>query len=130
MNFDTLTVPTPCTDHSLMHNTIRRGNLGQKGLQVRFRKKHPFRAIFVGYSTRLLALRSILCNIPDVDRLLVEDIWRGFHSFFDHMVHVSGLFRAVYVPLQLRIIFPNGSQNDAFRHSDGPSSTYRPSFNG
>jgi hypothetical protein len=64
MNFDTLTVPPPFTDHNLMHNTIRHRSLGQKGLQVRFREKRPFRAIFVGYNTRFLALGSIFLQHP------------------------------------------------------------------
>jgi hypothetical protein len=63
MNFDTLTVPPPCTDHSLMHNAIRSRSRGQKGLQVRFYEKRLFRAIFVG-STRFLSLESICLEHP------------------------------------------------------------------
>jgi hypothetical protein len=75
MNFDTLTAPPPCIDHILMPNTTRGRSPGQKGLRVHFREKRPFRAIFVGYSTRFSAPGSIFfCNIPDVHRLLVEDI--------------------------------------------------------
>jgi hypothetical protein len=36
MHFDTLTVPPPRTNHSLMHNNNRGISPGQKGLQVRF----------------------------------------------------------------------------------------------
>jgi hypothetical protein len=43
MNFDTLTVPPPRTDHSLMHNTTRGRSPGQKGFQVCLREKRPFR---------------------------------------------------------------------------------------
>jgi hypothetical protein len=79
MNFDTMTVPPPRTDHSLMHNTTRDRSPGKKGLQVRFHEKRPFRAILVGHSTRFSAPGSIFCNTPDVHILFVQDIWRGFH---------------------------------------------------
>jgi hypothetical protein len=36
MYFDTLMVPPPSTDHSLMHNNTKGMSLGQKGLHVRF----------------------------------------------------------------------------------------------
>jgi hypothetical protein len=52
MHFDTLTVPPPRTDQSLMHNTTRGWSPSQKGLQVRFHEKRPFQAIFAGYSSR------------------------------------------------------------------------------
>jgi hypothetical protein len=48
MNFDTLTVPPPRTDHNLMHNTTRGRSSGQKGLQVRFREKTSVSGHFRG----------------------------------------------------------------------------------
>jgi sorbitol-specific phosphotransferase system component IIA len=64
INFDTLTAPSPHTDYSLMHNTTQGRSPGQKGLQVRFREKHQFQAMFVGYSTRFSAHGSIFLQHP------------------------------------------------------------------
>jgi hypothetical protein len=82
MNFGTQTVPPPCTDHSLMHNTTRHRSLGQKSLQVCFREKRPFWASFVGYSTRFLALGSICLQHPGCRQ---TPCWR-------HLVRFSLIF--------------------------------------
>jgi hypothetical protein len=42
MHFVTPMVPSPRTDHSLMHNSTRGMSPGQKGLQVRFRENVRF----------------------------------------------------------------------------------------
>jgi hypothetical protein len=42
-----------------MHISTMDMSPGQMGLLVHFREKRPFRAIFVGYSTRFSALGSI-----------------------------------------------------------------------
>jgi hypothetical protein len=70
MHFVTLTVPHPHTDHSLMHNYTRCMSLGQKSLQVHFRKNVRF-GPFSWFSTRFSALESIFCNIPDVHIVLL-----------------------------------------------------------
>jgi hypothetical protein len=77
MNFDTLTVPPPRIDHSLIHNTTRGRSPGPKGLQVRFREKCLFRASWV-IAHDFQHSGQFFCNIPDVHRLHVEDIWQGF----------------------------------------------------
>jgi hypothetical protein len=59
MHFDTLTVPPPCTDHSLMHNTTRGRSPSQKGSHGRF----LFRVIFVGYFQRTPHKKIYLCTV-------------------------------------------------------------------
>jgi hypothetical protein len=92
MHFVTLTVPPPRTNHSLMHNSTRGMSPSQKSLQVRFAKtlvSGHFRGLYhTIFSTRV----NFFCNIPDVHRLLKEDILQSFHWFLECRVHVSGLF--------------------------------------
>jgi hypothetical protein len=126
MHFITLTVPPPRTDHSLIHNSTRSMSPGQKDLQAHFRENVRFRPFSLVIAHDFQHLGQFFCNLPDVHRLLVDDIWWGFTFMFGPKGTSFGPFRPVYLPLEPRITFPNGSQNDAFRHSDGPSSTYQP----
>jgi hypothetical protein len=53
-------------------------------------------------------------------------LW-GFHWFLSHRVHVPCFLRIVLLSFQPIItINHSGGQNDTFRHSNGPSSKYRP----
>jgi hypothetical protein len=92
MHFVTLTVPAPHTDHSLMHNTTRGRSPGQKDLKVRYRENARFRPFSWATTHEFQHSSQFLCNISDVRKLLVEDIWRIFHWFLNRRVHVSGLF--------------------------------------
>jgi hypothetical protein len=116
-HFVTLTVPRPRTDHSLRHSTTR---VGLRARQIRIlwlREKRSFPAIFVSYRWHLMRFYQIL----------VDDILWGFHWFLGHRVHVPCLLRAISLPFQPRInVNHSGRQNDTFRHSNGPSSMYRP----
>jgi hypothetical protein len=94
MHFVTLTISPPRTDHSLIHNSTRGMSLGQKGLQVRFRKNVHFGPFSWVIAHNFQDWGQFFCNIPDVHRLLVGDIWRGFHLLLDRGVHVSGIFSA------------------------------------
>jgi hypothetical protein len=51
-HFVTLMVPPPRTNHSLRHITTRIGLMARLFRILLLRKKRPFRAIFVSYSTR------------------------------------------------------------------------------
>jgi hypothetical protein len=95
MHFVTLTVPPPLTDHSLMPNTTRGRSPGQKGSQVRFRKN-----VHIGSFSWVLALDfhqpgQFFRYIPHVQKLLIKDMWRGFHWFLDRRAHISGIFRPI-----------------------------------
>jgi hypothetical protein len=126
MHFITLTVPPPRIDHSLMHNSTRGMSPGQKCLQVRFRENvrfgpfswvvaHDFQDSSQIFATSRICTDSIYKTFGEV----MIDFWTLWYPF-------RGLFRPVYVHLEPRSMCLNGSQNDAFHHSDGPSSTYRP----
>jgi hypothetical protein len=79
MHFITLTVPPPRTDHSLMHNSTTSMSPGQKGLQVHFRENVRFGPFSWVIAHDFKDSGQLFCNIPDVHRLLLQDIWRGFH---------------------------------------------------
>jgi hypothetical protein len=79
MHFVTLTVPPPRTDHSLMHNSTRGISPSQKGLHVRFRENVRFAPFSWVIAHDFQDSGQFFCNIPDVHRLLLQDIWRGFH---------------------------------------------------
>jgi hypothetical protein len=79
MHFVTPTVPLPCTDHSLMHNSTRGMSPGQKGFQVLFRENVRFGPFSWVIAHNFQHSGQFFCNIPNVHRLLVGDIWRGFH---------------------------------------------------
>jgi hypothetical protein len=78
MHFITLTVPPPRTDHSLMHNSTRGMSPGQKGLQVRFRENVRFGPFSWVIEHDFRDSGQFFCNISDVHRRLLQDIWRGF----------------------------------------------------
>jgi hypothetical protein len=71
-HFVTLTVPPPRTDHSLLHNNTRGMSPGQKSLQVRFHENGP---TFSWVAHDFQHSGQFYCNIPNVHRLLVGDIW-------------------------------------------------------
>jgi hypothetical protein len=79
MHFITLTVPPPCTDHSLFHNSTRGMSPGQKGLHVRFRENFRFGPFSWVIAHDFQHSGQFFCIIPDVHSLLLQDIWRGFH---------------------------------------------------
>jgi hypothetical protein len=126
-HFVTLTISLPRTDHSLRHGTIR---VGLRAIQFRIlwlHKKRLFRAIFVAIAHDFRHPGQIFRNLPDFYQILVDDILWGFHWIMSHRVHVPCLLRVVSLPFQPRItVNHSGGQNDSFRHSNGPSSTYRP----
>jgi hypothetical protein len=74
MHFVTLTVPRPRTDHSLMQNSTRGMSPGQKGLQGRFRENVRFRPFSWVIAHDFQQPGQFFRNIPDVQRLLQEDI--------------------------------------------------------
>jgi hypothetical protein len=78
MHFVTLMVP-PRIDNSLMHNSTRGMSSGQKGLQVCFRENVCFRPFSWVIAHDFQDAGQFFYNIPDVHRLLLQDIWRGFH---------------------------------------------------
>jgi hypothetical protein len=83
MHFVTLMVPPLRTDHSLMHNSTRGTFPSHKGLQMRFLENVHFRP-FSRVAHDFQHSGQSFCKIPDVDKLLLEVIWRGFHLFLDH----------------------------------------------
>jgi hypothetical protein len=126
-HFVNLTVPPPCTDHSLRHSTTRVGLRAIRFQILWLREKRPFRAIFVSYSTRFWTPGSTFSKPPGF--LANPCRWHlmRFPLVSGHRVHVQCLLRAVSLPFQPRItINHSGGQNDTFRHSNGPSSMYQP----
>jgi hypothetical protein len=125
-HFFTRTVPPPHTDHSLWHSTTMVGLRARRFQILWLREKCSFRAIFVSYSTRFSAPGSTLSKPPGF--LANPYRWHlmRVQLFFGHRVHVPCLLRAVSLPFEPRIaVIHSGRQNDTFRHSNGPSSTYR-----
>jgi hypothetical protein len=113
-HFITLTVPPPCTDHSLRHSTTMVGLRPRRFRILWLRKKHPFRAIFVSYSTLFSAPKSTFSKplgfLPNLCR------WHliRFPLVLGHRVHVPCLLRAVSLPFQPRITVNHpGGQNDS-----------------
>jgi hypothetical protein len=78
LHFITPMVPPPCTYHSLMHNSNMGMSPSQKGLQVRFRENVRFGPFSWAIAHDFQDSGQFFCNIPDVHRLLLKDIWRGF----------------------------------------------------
>jgi hypothetical protein len=75
MHFITLTVPPPRTDHSLMHNSSMGMSPGQKGSKVRFPENIRFGPFSWVIAQDFHDSGQFFCNIPDVHRLLLRDIW-------------------------------------------------------
>jgi hypothetical protein len=75
MHFFTLMVPPPHTDHHLMDNNTRGMSSGQKGLQLRSRENVRVRPFSLVIAHDFQHSGQFFWNIPDVDILLVEDIW-------------------------------------------------------
>jgi hypothetical protein len=126
-HFVTLTVPPPRTDHSLRHSTTRVGLWARRFRILWIREKRLFRAIFESYSTRFSAPGSTFSKPPGFLPNPYRWHLMRFPLVLGHRVHVPCLLRAVSLPFQPRIIVNHsGWQNDTFRHSNGPSSTYRP----
>jgi hypothetical protein len=63
-HFVTLMFPPPRTDHSLRHSTTRIGIQARRFRILWIRKKRPFRAIFLRYSTRFSAPGSTFSKPP------------------------------------------------------------------
>jgi hypothetical protein len=126
-HFVTLTVPPPRTDHSLRHRTTRVVS-GADGFEFYdFAKNVRFRPFSWAIAHNFRHLGQLFWNLPEFYQILVDDILWGFHWFLGHRVHVPCLLPAVSLPFQPRItVNHSGRQNDTFRHSNGPSSMYRP----
>jgi hypothetical protein len=63
MHFETLTIPPPRLDHTLMHNNTSGMSPGQKGLLVRFRENVRF-GLFSWVAHDFQRLGHFFCNIP------------------------------------------------------------------
>jgi hypothetical protein len=126
-HFVTVTVPPPRTDHSLRYSTTRVGLRARRFRILRLRENVRFGPFSWAIAHDFRHPGQFFRNLPDFYQILVDDILWGFHWFLGHRVHVPRLLRVVSLPLQLRITCnQSGSQNDTFRHCDGPSCTYRP----
>jgi hypothetical protein len=126
-HFVTLMVPPPRTDHSLRNITTRIGLLLDCFEFYYFAKNVRFGPFSWAIAHDFRHPGQLFRKLPDFFQILVDDILWGFHWFLDHRVHVPCLLRAVSLPLQPRItVNHSGGQNDTFRHSNGPSSMYRP----
>jgi hypothetical protein len=126
-HFVTLTVPPPRTDHILRYNTARVGFRARWFRIFWHHKKTSVSGHFRELAHDFRYPGQLFRNLPDFFQILVVDILWGFHWFLGHMVHIPCLLRAVSLPFQPRItVNHSGGQNDTFRHSNGPSSTYRP----
>jgi hypothetical protein len=79
MHFVTLTVPPPHADHNLMHNKTRGMSPCRNGMQVHFRENVCFEPFSWVIAHDFQHQGQFFCNTPDVHKLLLEDIWRGFH---------------------------------------------------
>jgi hypothetical protein len=75
IHFVTQMVPPPRTDHSLIHNSTMGISPRQKGLQVRFRENVRFGPFSWVIAHDFKHSGPFFCNIPDVHRLFVGDIW-------------------------------------------------------
>jgi hypothetical protein len=74
MHFITLMVPSPRTDHSLMHNNTSGMSPCLKRLQVRFRENVRFGPFSWVIAHDFQDSGQFFCNILDVHRLLLQDI--------------------------------------------------------
>jgi hypothetical protein len=126
-HFITVTVPPPCTDHSLRHSTTRVGLQARRFWIVWLRENIRFGPFSWAITHDFRHPGQFFWNLPDFYKILVDDILWGFHWFLGQRVHIPCLLRAVSLPLQPRITCNHsGGQNETFRHCNGPSSTYRP----
>jgi hypothetical protein len=128
-HFVTLTVHSPRTDHSLRHSTTRVGLRARRVRILFFRENVRFGRFSWAIAHGFRHPGQFFRNLPDCHRILIDDILWSFDSFWDHRVHVPGLLRVISLPFFLQTITcSNGRQNDTFRHSNSPFSTYRTKF--
>jgi hypothetical protein len=126
-HFVTLTVPPLCTDHSLRHGITRIGLRATLFRILWLRENVRFGPYSWAIAHDFRHPSKLFRNLLDFYQILVDDILWGFHWFLGHRVHVLSLLRAVSLPFQPRItVNHSGRQNDTFRHSNSPSSMYRP----
>jgi hypothetical protein len=126
-HFVTLMVPPPRTDHSLRHITTRIGLRARRFRILLLRKNVRFGPFSWPIAHDFRHSGQLFRKLPDFFQILVDDILLGFYWFLGHRVHIPCLLRAVSLPFQPRItVNHSGGQNDTFRHSNGPSSMYRP----
>jgi hypothetical protein len=74
MQFVTPTVPPPCTDHSLIHNSTRGMSLGQKGLQVRLHENVCFEPFSWVIAHDFQHPGQFFRNLPNFYQILIDDI--------------------------------------------------------
>jgi hypothetical protein len=97
-HFVTQTVPPPRADYSLRHSTTRVGLRARRVRILFFPKNVHFRRFSWAIAHGFRHPGQLFGNLPDCYKILVDDILWGFDWFFDHRVHVSGLFWVVSLP--------------------------------
>jgi hypothetical protein len=78
-----------------MHNSTMSMSPGQKGLQVRFRENVRFGPFSWVIAHNFQDSGQFFCNIPDVHRVLLQDICEVFIDFWTLGYPFRGLFGPV-----------------------------------
>jgi hypothetical protein len=95
-HFVTLMVPPPQTKHSLRHSTAKVGLWARRFRILCIRKKRPFRAIFVSYSTRFSVPGSTFLKpsgfFPNPCRSHLMRFPLVFGLLVTHSMHFTGRF--------------------------------------
>jgi hypothetical protein len=126
-HFVIVTVPPPCTDHSLRHSTTMVGLRARRFQILWLRENVCFGPFSWAIAHNFRHLGQFFRNLSDFYQILVDDILWGFHWVLGHRVHVQCLLRAISLPFQQTITCNHsGGKNHTFLHCNGPSSTYPP----
>jgi hypothetical protein len=91
-HISSLTVPPPCTDHSLRHSNTKVGLWARRVRILFFRENVYSGAHGFWHSGQFFG------NLPDCHKILVDDILWGFHWILDHRVRVPALLRVISLP--------------------------------
>jgi hypothetical protein len=97
-HFISRTVPSPHTDHSLRHSTTRVGLRVKRVRILFFRENVRFGRFSWAIAHSFRQPGQFFGNLPDCQKILLDDILWGFDWFLDHMVLVPGLLRVISLP--------------------------------
>jgi hypothetical protein len=97
-HFVTRTVPSPCTDHSLRYSTTRVGLRARRVRILFFPENVRFGRFSWAIAYGFRHPTQFFGNLPDCQKILINDILWGFDWFWDHWVHVLGLLWVISLP--------------------------------
>jgi hypothetical protein len=127
-HFVTLTVPSARTDHSLRHSTTRVGLRARRVRILFFRENVRFRRFSWAIPHGFRHPDQFFGNL----RIVTKSFEMTFYEVSIDFLTIGSTFQVFYGSFRClseqKITCSNGSQNDTFRHSNGPSSMCWPQF--